>query len=37
VILTPGDAVVQRATEHRWQPLGDDPARMAAVMITVPT
>jgi quercetin dioxygenase-like cupin family protein len=36
VVLLPGDAVVQRATEHKWQPLGDDPVRMAAAMITVP-
>jgi quercetin dioxygenase-like cupin family protein len=36
VILLPGEAVVQRATEHKWQPLGDDPVRMAAAMITVP-
>jgi quercetin dioxygenase-like cupin family protein len=36
VILVPGDAVVQRATEHKWQPLGDEPARMIATMITVP-
>jgi len=36
VVLDPGDAVIQRATEHKWQPLGDEAVRMAAVMLTVP-
>jgi quercetin dioxygenase-like cupin family protein len=36
VILGPGDTVVVGAVEHHWQPLGDEPARMAAVMIYVP-
>jgi quercetin dioxygenase-like cupin family protein len=31
-----GDVVVQRGTNHRWLPLGDEPLRMAAVMIAVP-
>lgn len=36
VELGPGDAVVQRGTEHRWRVLGDQPFRMAAVMIAIP-
>lgn len=31
--LSAGDVVVQRGTDHRWVPLGDEPVRMAAVMI----
>jgi quercetin dioxygenase-like cupin family protein len=34
--LGPGDVVVQRATDHRWRPLGDQPVRMAAVMFSLP-
>jgi quercetin dioxygenase-like cupin family protein len=34
--LATGDVVVQRGTEHRWVPLGDEPLRMAAVMVAVP-
>jgi quercetin dioxygenase-like cupin family protein len=36
VILDPGSVVVQRATNHRWRPVGDAPARMAAVMFGLP-
>ena len=36
VVLGPGDMVVVGGVEHRWQPLGEQPARMAAVMIYVP-
>ncbi len=36
VVLVPGDCVVMGGVEHRWQPLGDEPASMAAVMIYVP-
>jgi quercetin dioxygenase-like cupin family protein len=35
--LGPGDAVIQRGTNHRWTSIGDVPCRMAAVMIAVPT
>jgi quercetin dioxygenase-like cupin family protein len=35
VVLGPGDTVVQRGTHHRWRPLGDQPVRWAAVMLTV--
>jgi quercetin dioxygenase-like cupin family protein len=31
--LGPGDVVVQRGTAHRWVALGDEPLRMAAVMV----
>ncbi len=31
--LSPGDVVVQRGTNHRWIALGDEPLRMATVMI----
>jgi quercetin dioxygenase-like cupin family protein len=34
-LLGPGDVVVQRGTHHRWQPVGDEPLRMAALMISV--
>jgi uncharacterized cupin superfamily protein len=32
VELGPGDAVVQRGTNHRWWVMGDEPATWAAVM-----
>jgi quercetin dioxygenase-like cupin family protein len=35
VALGPGDIVVQRGVEHRWQPVGDEPLRMATLMIDV--
>ena len=34
--LAAGDVVIQRGTEHRWLPIGDEPVRMAAVMLAVP-
>lgn len=34
-VLAPGDVVVQRGTHHRWQPVGEEPLRMAALMISV--
>jgi quercetin dioxygenase-like cupin family protein len=34
VELGPGDAVVQRGTDHRWYVLGDEPVRFAAVMLS---
>jgi quercetin dioxygenase-like cupin family protein len=36
VVLEPGSAVIQRGTRHRWRPVGDQPARMAAVMFSLP-
>jgi quercetin dioxygenase-like cupin family protein len=35
--LGPGDVVVQRGTNHRWIALGDEPLRMATVMIAADT
>jgi hypothetical protein len=35
VALEPGGVVVQRGTRHRWRPIGDQPARMAAVMFSL--
>lgn len=35
IVLVAGDAVIQRATNHRWRPLGDEPVRMAAVMLSL--
>ena len=31
VVLEAGSVVIQRGTRHRWRPIGDQPARMAAV------
>jgi quercetin dioxygenase-like cupin family protein len=36
VVLEKGDMVVVGGVEHHWQPLGGEPATMAAVMIYVP-
>jgi quercetin dioxygenase-like cupin family protein len=36
VELAKGDVVIQRGTNHRWVPIGDEPTRMAALMIAVP-
>jgi quercetin dioxygenase-like cupin family protein len=35
--LGAGDVVIQRGTNHRWLTLGDEPARLAAVMFAVPS
>jgi quercetin dioxygenase-like cupin family protein len=35
VVLEAGSVVVQRGTNHRWRPVGDQPARMAAVMFSL--
>jgi mannose-6-phosphate isomerase-like protein (cupin superfamily) len=35
--LGPGDVVVQRGTNHRWVALGDEPLRMATVMVAAET
>jgi hypothetical protein len=37
LIIGPGDTVVQRATEHRWRPVGDEPVRWVAAMIALGT
>ena len=34
--LGPGDVVVQRATNHAWACVGDEPALLAAVLIDQP-
>jgi hypothetical protein len=33
--LDAGDVVVQRGTDHRWVPIGEEPLRMAALMVAV--
>ncbi|MFO1537420.1 MAG: cupin domain-containing protein, partial [Actinomycetota bacterium] len=33
--LGPGDAVLQRGTNHRWWVIGDEPAAWAAIMWTI--
>jgi quercetin dioxygenase-like cupin family protein len=35
--LDPGDVVVQRGTSHRWVALGDEPMRMATLMVAATT
>ena len=30
-----GESVVQRATNHRWRPVGDEPVRFVALMLAV--
>jgi len=35
IVLAPGEFVVLRGVEHRWRPVGEDPVRMAAVMLTL--
>ena len=35
--LEPGDAVIQRGTDHRWWAIGDEPVRFAAVMFALAT
>ncbi|HZP28316.1 MAG TPA: cupin domain-containing protein, partial [Acidimicrobiia bacterium] len=36
VVVGPGDTVVQRATNHRWRTVGDEPVRFVALMIALP-
>ena len=36
VRLGPGDVVVQRATRHAWKPVGDEPCKIAWVLISSP-
>lgn len=33
VVLGPGDTMVQRATRHRWRPVGEEPAVLVSVML----
>ncbi|XOV85103.1 MAG: cupin domain-containing protein [bacterium] len=35
-LLMPGDVVIQRATNHAWAAIGDQPALMVAVLIDRP-
>lgn len=35
VSLSPGDILVQRATNHRWRATGDRHLRMVTIMIAV--
>jgi quercetin dioxygenase-like cupin family protein len=35
VVVGPRDAVVQRATNHRWRPVGDAPVRFVALMLAL--
>lgn len=36
VRLNPGDVVVQRATRHAWRQVGDEPCKIAWVLISSP-
>jgi hypothetical protein len=31
-VLEPGETVLQRGTNHRWRPIGDEPTMWFAVM-----
>ena len=31
--MQPGDAIIQNGTRHRWHNLGDEPARVAVILI----
>ena len=33
--LEPGETVLQRGTNHRWRPVGDEPTMWFAVMFAV--
>jgi len=35
-VLGPGETVLQRGTNHRWRPVGDEPAMWFAVMFAIP-
>jgi quercetin dioxygenase-like cupin family protein len=35
LVVGPGDSVVQRATNHRWRPVGDEPVRWVALMLAL--
>ena len=32
----PGDVVVQRATRHAWRPVGDEPCKIAWILVSSP-
>ena len=34
-VLAPGETVLQRGTNHRWRPVGDEPAMWFAIMLAV--
>ncbi len=36
LVLGPGGVVIQRATNHRWRPVGPEPLRMVALMFALP-
>jgi mannose-6-phosphate isomerase-like protein (cupin superfamily) len=31
--MGPGDAIIQNGTRHRWRNLGDEPARVAVILV----
>lgn len=33
-ILSPGDSIVQRGTHHAWRVIGEEPCRVAAVLVS---
>jgi mannose-6-phosphate isomerase-like protein (cupin superfamily) len=35
VVIGPGEAVVQRGTHHKWQPVGDEAVEFVALMLAV--
>jgi mannose-6-phosphate isomerase-like protein (cupin superfamily) len=35
VVVGPGEAVVQRGTHHKWQPVGDQPVEFVSLMLAV--
>lgn len=35
VVLGPGEAVVQRGTHHKWQPVGDEAVEFVSLMLAV--
>ena len=35
VVIGPGEAVVQRGTHHKWQPVGDDAVEFVSLMLAV--
>jgi hypothetical protein len=36
VVVGPGEAVVQRGTNHSWKPVGDDAVQFVSLMLAVP-
>jgi quercetin dioxygenase-like cupin family protein len=35
-VLERGETVLQRGTNHRWRPIGDEPTMWFAVMFAIP-